>query len=133
MPAISNIKALITVMIKPGVKEIIRENPMKHLEHNKIVCKLEIKDPNFRIQNKKIESTNENIKDYEMHISELLRLKVIRKSTSRHRSPAFIVNKRSEQVRGKSRMVIDYRRLNDNTIDDGYDIPDKSELINSIQ
>ena len=42
---------------------------MKHWEHNKIVCKLEIKDPNFRIQNKKIESTNENIKDYEMHIS----------------------------------------------------------------
>ena len=44
-----------------------------------------------------------------------------------------MVNKHSEQVRGKSRMVIDYRRLNDNTIDDGYDIPDKSELINSIQ
>ena len=68
-----------------------------------------------------------------MHISELLRLKVIRKSISRHRSPAFIINKHSEQVRGKSRIVIDYRRLNDNTIDDGYDIPDKSELINSIQ
>ena len=68
MPAISNIKALITVMIKPGVKEIIGENPMKHWEHNKIVCKLEIKDPNFRIQNKKIEYTNENIKDFEMHI-----------------------------------------------------------------
>ena len=29
-------------------------------------------------------------------------------------------------------MVIDYRRLNDNTIDDRYDIPDKSELINNI-
>ena len=28
-------------------------------------------------------------------------------------------------------MVIDYRRLNDNTVDDGYDIPDKSKLINS--
>ena len=42
---------------------------MKYWERNKIVCKLEIKDPNFRIQNKKIESTNENIKDYEMHIS----------------------------------------------------------------
>ena len=120
-------------MIKPGVKEIIGENPMKHWEHNKIVCKLEIKDPNFRIQNKKIESTNKNIKDYEMHISELLRLKVIRKSISRHRSPAFIVKKHSEQVRGESRMVINYRRLNDNTIDDGYDIPDKSELINDIQ
>ena len=30
-------------------------------------------------------------------------------------------------------MVIDYRRLNDDIVDDGYDIPDKSELINSIQ
>ena len=30
-------------------------------------------------------------------------------------------------------MVIDYRRLNDNTIDDAYDIPDKTEVINSIQ
>ena len=67
-----------------------------------------------------------------MHITELLKLWVIRKSTSRHRSPACIVNKHSEQVRGKSRMVIDYRRLNDNTIDDGYDISDKSELINNI-
>ena len=67
-----------------------------------------------------------------MHISGLLMLKVIRKSISRHRSPAFIVNKHSEQVRGKSRMVIDYRRLNDNIIDDGYDIPDKFKLINSI-
>ena len=33
-----------------------------------------------------------------------------------------------EQVRGKSRIVIDYRRLNDNTVDDVYDIPDKTEL-----
>ena len=30
-------------------------------------------------------------------------------------------------------MVIDYHRLNDNTIDDAYDIPDKTELINNIQ
>ena len=30
-------------------------------------------------------------------------------------------------------MVIDYRRLNDNTVDDAYDIPDKTELLNSIQ
>ena len=53
-----------------------------------------------------------------MRINELLRLGVIRKSASRHRRPTFIVNKHIEQVRGKNRMVIDYRRLNDNTIDD---------------
>ena len=68
-----------------------------------------------------------------MHISELLKLGAIRKSISGHRSPAFIINKYSEQVRGKSRMIIDYRRLNDNTIDNVYDIPDKTELINGIQ
>ena len=45
----------------------------------------------------------------------------------------FIVNKHSEQVRGKSRMVIDYRKLNNNTVDDAYDIPDKTELLNCIQ
>ena len=30
-------------------------------------------------------------------------------------------------------MVIDYQILNDNTIDDAYDIPDKTKLINKIQ
>ena len=30
-------------------------------------------------------------------------------------------------------MVIDYQILNDNTIDDAYDMPDKTELINNIQ
>ena len=68
-----------------------------------------------------------------MHINELLKLGVIRKSTNIYCSPAFIVHNHNEQMRGKSRMVIDYRRLNDNTIDDVYDIPDKTEWIDSIQ
>ena len=68
-----------------------------------------------------------------MHIEELLQLKVIRKSTSRHRSPAFIVNNHSEQKRGKSRTVINYKRLNDNTLNNSYKIPNKEELVNCIQ
>ena len=121
------------IISKLEKEETIGENPTKHWERNKIVCKSKLKDPNFRIDNKKIESTNENIRKYKMHITELLKFGVIRKSTSRHRMSAFIVNKHSDQVRSKSRMVIDYRRLNNNTIDDGYDIPDKSELTNSTQ
>ena len=85
------------ILSKLAKEEIIEENPGKHWEKNKIVCKLELKDLEFRIQNKKIESPNENIKEYEMHINELLRLGVIRKSTSRHGSPAFKINKHSEQ------------------------------------
>ena len=68
-----------------------------------------------------------------MLINDLLKLGVIRKSTNRYRSPAFIVNNHCEQMRGKSRMVIDYRRLNDNIIDDACNILDKTKLINSIQ
>ena len=29
--------------------------------------------------------------------------------------------------------VLDYRKLNDNTMTDAYDIPDKTDLINRIQ
>lgn len=44
-----------------------------------------------------------------------------------------MVRNHSELVRGKARMVINYKRLNDNTRIDGYKLPDKTELINRIQ
>ena len=44
-----------------------------------------------------------------------------------------MVRNHSEIVRGKARMVINYKRLNDNTRTDGYKLPDKTELINRIQ
>lgn len=66
-----------------------------------------------------------------MQINELLELKVIRNST-RHRSPAFIVNNHREQKQGKSRMAINYNRLNDNNLDNSYKIPNKDELVNCI-
>jgi hypothetical protein len=50
-----------------------------------------------------------------------------------HRSAAFIVKKHSEIVRSKSCMVINYERLNDNTVDDAYNIPNKQEWIYRIQ
>jgi hypothetical protein len=68
-----------------------------------------------------------------MHIEELLKLKAIRESRSPHRSTTFIVRNHSKIVRGKSRMVINYKRLNDNTVDDAYNIPNKQEWINRIQ
>jgi hypothetical protein len=68
-----------------------------------------------------------------MYIEELLKLKAIRESRSPHRSAAFIVRNHLEIVRGKSQMVINYKRLNDNTVDDAYNIPNKQEWINTIQ
>jgi hypothetical protein len=60
-----------------------------------------------------------------MHIEELLKLKAIRENWSTHRSAAFIVKNHSEIVRGKSRMVINYKRLNDNIVYDAYNISEK--------
>jgi hypothetical protein len=68
-----------------------------------------------------------------MYIEELLKLKAIRESRSPNRSATFIVRNHSEIVRGKSRMVINYKRLNNNMVDDAYNIPNKQEWINRIQ
>lgn len=56
-----------------------------------------------------------------------------KKNTSRHTSPVFIVNNHSKQKGGKSRKVINYKRLNDNTLDNNYKMPNKDELVKYIQ
>ena len=113
--------------------EIIRENVLKYWEKDKVQCILKIKHPDYKIKTVKIEAIEKDKEDYKTHINELLELEVIRRSYSPHESAAFLVNKHSEQNRGKRRMVIDYKRLNDNTKDDGYDIPTKEYLLGKIK
>jgi hypothetical protein len=113
--------------------QIIREIPMKYWDRNSITYKLNIINPDYIIKTSPVECTPKDIEDFKMHIEELLKLKAIRESRSSHRSIAFIVRNHSEIVRGKSRMVINYKRLNDNTVYDAYNIPNKQEWINRIQ
>ena len=113
--------------------EIIGENVLKYWENDKIQCILKIKNLEYKIKTTKIEATDKDREEYKMHINDLLKLGVIRRSESPHRSSSFLVNKHSEQKRGKSRMVITYKRLNDNTEDDGYDIPTKEYLLGKIK
>jgi hypothetical protein len=106
---------------------------MKYWDRSSITCKLNIIYLDYIIKTCPIECTPNDIEDFKMHVEELLKLKPIRESQSLHRSVAFIVRNHSEIVRGKSRMVINYNRLNDNTIDDAYNIPNKQEWLNRIQ
>ena len=62
-------------------------------------------------------------------IQALIDLKLIRPSKSHWGSLAFYVNKHSEQVRGKKRLVIDYRKLNDCLQDIRYPIPRRTHLL----
>ena len=56
---------------------------------------------------------------------------LIKSSFSPHRSSAFLVRNHNEEK--KTMMVINYKRLNDNTYDEAYKIPNKDSLINFIQ
>ena len=113
--------------------EIIGENVLKYWEKDKVECILKIKNPDYKIKTVKIEATEKDREDYKIHIKDLLKFNVIRRSYSPHRSTTFLVNKHSEQKRGKNIMVINYKQLNDNTEDDGYDIPTKEYLLEKIK
>ena len=112
---------------------IIGEDPMKYWERDYIMCKLDIINPDLIIKTKDIQYNNFEQEECKNHIKALLNIAVITPSTSPHRSPAFIVNKHSKQKRGKTQMVYNNKRLNDNTHIDGYTIPSKDVLINRIQ
>jgi len=113
------------IIDKLNKSSIIGEDPIKYWEKDPVICKLEIINPDLIIKTKDIPYGNFEQEECKNHIKALLQLKVIEPSTSPHRSPAFIVNKHSEQKRGKTRMIYNYKRLNDNTQIDGYTIPSK--------
>jgi len=59
--------------------EIIGERPLKHWEANHITCRLDIINPEYTVRTASIESTNEDLKEFEDQIKELLNLGVIRR------------------------------------------------------
>ena len=58
---------------------------------------------------------------------------LIRNSKSPHTNPAFMIRNHAEEKRGKVRMVISYKKLNDNIVIDSYYIHNKIVLFNRIQ
>ena len=61
-------------------------------------------------------------------IKEWLKFGVIEQTNSRYNSPIFIVPKKD----GSHRFVLDYRALNENSMDDKYSMKDVSECIGDI-
>jgi len=116
----------------------IGDNPIKHWEKNNILCKLDIINPDLTIQDKPIIPSPQQKDWFEEQIQKLVKIGVIRKSNSRHRSAAFIVQsgteiKEGKEVRGKMRMVYNYKRLNDNTHKDQYSLPGIDYLLLKIK
>ncbi|KAF3780775.1 Polyprotein P3 [Nymphaea thermarum] len=110
----------------------IGEDPLKHWSKNKVVCKITLKNPDFIIEDRPLNHVTPQMKkSFKGHISSFLKLGVIRPSQSQHRTTAIIVYsgttqdpKTGEVKKGKERLVFNYKRLNDNTEQDQYSLPE---------
>nr|UMM45054.1 ORFIII polyprotein [Banana streak MY virus] len=118
----------------------IGEEPLKHWQKNMVKCKLELKNPDITIQDKPLKHVTAKMREtMRAHIDKLLQLKVIRPSSSRHRTTAMIVEsgtevdpKTGQEKRGKERLVFNFKRLNDNTEKDQYSLPGINTIISRI-
>lgn len=71
--------------------------------------------------------------EVDRQINELLKNNIIEKSTSRFNSPLLLVKKRSdEENKTNYRMVIDYRKLNEATINQAHPIPLIDEITDNL-
>ena len=77
--------------------------------------------------------TYQDIQEFDKQIKELLDRRLIRNSKSLHTSPTFTVRNHAKGKRGEARMVINYKKLNNNIVFDGCYIPNKTVLFNRIQ
>jgi hypothetical protein len=120
--------------IETKLDTVCSDNPLD-LRISKQVFRASIRlaDPSTKIKVAPMQYTKEDRDEFSKQIKELLDAKLIQPSKSPHFSPAFLVNKHSEQKRGKRRMVINYKKLNDHTIGDGYLLPRKDELLDQIR
>ncbi|MCF6788184.1 hypothetical protein L3H49_10735, partial [Corynebacterium sp. MC-01] len=119
--------------IKQKLEKLYSEDPLKGWNKHKTIVKIELINKDRIITQKPLKYNFNDLGEFKIHITELLEKGYINESNSKHTSPAFIVNKHSEQKRGKSRMVIDYRNLNAKTKTYNYPIPNKILKIRQIQ
>ena len=112
------------------LEENFSEHPLKLWQCSPRYCSLKLKDPNAIIRVRPMIYIRQDIDEFDIQLQELLDKKLIKETKSPHSSPAFMVRNHAKIKRGKARMVVNYKRLNENLEFDGYFIPRKDVLIN---
>ncbi|KAJ3685689.1 hypothetical protein LUZ61_014853 [Rhynchospora tenuis] len=118
----------------------IGDNPLQHWSKNQVTCKLDIINPDVTIQDKPLKHVTPAMKEqFDKHVQALLKIGVIRPSKSRHRTMAMMVNsgtsidpRTGAEIKGKERMVFNYRTLNDNTHKDQYSLPGINTILKKV-
>ncbi|GJR81584.1 hypothetical protein Tco_0152369 [Tanacetum coccineum] len=116
------------------------EEPLKHWKKNGELCKLDIINPDITIEDRPLKHVTPAMEDlFKKHVDSLLKIGAICLSKSRHRTMAMIVNSGTtidpvtgREVKGKERMVFNYKSLNDNTYKDQYSLPVINTIIKRI-
>lgn len=108
----------------------LSDNPLALWDVDQTYAHIELLDPSKVIRVKPMRYSPQDRTEFETQLQELSTLNLIRPSQSPHSSPAFMVRNHAEQKRGKARMVVNYKQLNQYTKFDGYFLPHKETLIN---
>lgn len=94
------------------------------------VIRTKDEEPTFQRARRFPHAIKSEVKD---HIDKLLHDKIIKPSQSPWGSPVNLVNKKLDASgKRKTRLVIDYRTLNDKTIDDRYPIPNIEDILDML-
>lgn len=71
--------------------------------------------------------------EIQKQVKSMLEKNIIRESCSPWSSPVWIVPKKDDSLGNKKwRMVIDYRKINDKTVDDKYPIPNITDILDKL-
>jgi len=76
--------------------------------------------------------THQGIQEFDKQIKELLDKGLIKNGKSPQTSPTSMIRNNAEEKRGKVRMIVNYKKPNDNIIFDGYFILNKTVISNII-
>jgi len=126
------------VRLEAEVKALLQanfgDNPLKYWDKEKAYADIQLKDANTIVRVKPIRYNQQDELEFKVQLKELedkqLAFNSSEENKSPHSSAYFMVNNHSELKRGKPRMVINYKCLNEVKVFDGYFLPNKEVLIN---
>nr|KAJ0224383.1 hypothetical protein LSAT_V11C100001860 [Lactuca sativa] len=127
---IVSVQTTLFKQIEDLLEKVCSENPIDP-EKTKGWMKASIKliNPKTIVREQPMVYSPQDREEFSKQIKELLDMRLIKESKSPHMSPVFFVNKEAEKRRGKKRMVVNYKAINDATIGDSHNLPNMHELL----
>ena len=96
---------------KTKIKQCYSDNPLQIRDKNKEETRLEMIDKNKIIRVNAVRYGLRDQEEFKKQSDELEKLKIIRQNRSPHSLLAFMVRNHAKIIRGKPKMVVNYKKL----------------------